>query len=231
MAQNTPINALPWAELTDIPNAQTGFQNLANAIDTRLIPRFTDSTARSAAITSPTEGMLSYLTGTHRLDVYDNGAWTLLWQRAGSATLAKGSWTRTSTSTSSNSTDYIFSWEAAASYNTAGMWSLGTNPTRVTIPNTGIYRFRFRTVIASAASGARFGWFKLNGTSTVFGREDDGTSSSVAFTRRLETIRSMTAGDYFETVVWNSGAAMDSNLGGTTSAYGSPAQLSVEQLS
>jgi hypothetical protein len=39
---------------------------------------FADSSARSSAITSPTEGMLSYLTGTNAFEYYDGSAWTTL---------------------------------------------------------------------------------------------------------------------------------------------------------
>ena len=73
MAQNTPIAALPWPELTDIPNAQTAFQNLANAIDPLVIPRFASATARDAAITSPTDGQACARTDLHALQTYHGG--------------------------------------------------------------------------------------------------------------------------------------------------------------
>jgi hypothetical protein len=37
---------------------------------------FADATARDAAITSPSEGMFVYLTGTDALQFYDSSAWT-----------------------------------------------------------------------------------------------------------------------------------------------------------
>ncbi len=37
---------------------------------------FADATARDAAITSPSEGMFVYLTGTNALQFYDSSAWT-----------------------------------------------------------------------------------------------------------------------------------------------------------
>lgn len=75
MAQNTPINALPWPELGDIPNAQTAFQNLANQLDTRLVPRFANDAARQAAITSPVAGMLSYQNDSARYEYYTGSSW------------------------------------------------------------------------------------------------------------------------------------------------------------
>lgn len=37
---------------------------------------FADSSARSAALTSPTEGMFTYLTGSNAFEYYDGSAWT-----------------------------------------------------------------------------------------------------------------------------------------------------------
>lgn len=73
MAQNTPIASLPWPELSDIPNAQTAFQNLANAVDPLVIPRFASATARDAAITAPTDGQTVARTDLHALQAYHGG--------------------------------------------------------------------------------------------------------------------------------------------------------------
>lgn len=73
MALNTPIAALPYPELTDIPNAQTAFQNLATALDTKVIPKFATSVARDAAIPSPVAGMLVYRTDIKGYQTYESG--------------------------------------------------------------------------------------------------------------------------------------------------------------
>jgi hypothetical protein len=39
---------------------------------------FADATARNAALTSPTEGMVCYLTGNDHLTVYDGAAWRII---------------------------------------------------------------------------------------------------------------------------------------------------------
>lgn len=77
MAQNTPILSLPWAELTDSANAQTGFKSLAESMDTVGIPRFPSTAARDAAIPTPIEGMVCYVSaaGVHQLQLYTNGSW------------------------------------------------------------------------------------------------------------------------------------------------------------
>lgn len=74
MALNTPNSSLPYPELTDIPNAQTAFQNLALALDTKVVPKFASSAARDTAIPSPVEGQLCYRTDINGLQEY-NGSW------------------------------------------------------------------------------------------------------------------------------------------------------------
>lgn len=65
MAQNTPIAALPYPELTDIPNAQTAFSNLATALDTIVVPRYASTAARDTAIASPGDGQHCFRTDIH----------------------------------------------------------------------------------------------------------------------------------------------------------------------
>jgi len=51
----------------------------ADDVDTYLMQQtvmvFADSTARNAAIASPSEGMFSYLADTNALEYYDGSAW------------------------------------------------------------------------------------------------------------------------------------------------------------
>lgn len=47
-----------------------------NALSDQAINRFADATARDASITSPSEGMFVYLTGTNALQYYDGSSWT-----------------------------------------------------------------------------------------------------------------------------------------------------------
>lgn len=79
MAQYTGVSNLPWAELTDTPNAQTATQNLANALDSITVPRFASFTARDAAITSPVAGQKCVITGfdTPQSYTYRGSLWRL----------------------------------------------------------------------------------------------------------------------------------------------------------
>lgn len=74
MAGTTDINALRYATLTDAPNAQTGFQNLAEDVDTRIIPRFASTGARDTAIPSPIQGMYCDVASVG-LQRYNGSSW------------------------------------------------------------------------------------------------------------------------------------------------------------
>lgn len=79
MTQQTDDSSLPWAELTDIPDAQNVFRSLAQAADGILVPRYTNFAALAAANTSPQDGQRCVLTSyaTPQTYVYRNGAWRL----------------------------------------------------------------------------------------------------------------------------------------------------------
>lgn len=83
--QNVPI-----ATLTDPPNAQT----LASNIVQNLVPlsnmRFASASVRGATLTgtaAPTEGMVSWIKDTNRLEVYNGSAWVTV--GSGSTTWSK----------------------------------------------------------------------------------------------------------------------------------------------
>lgn len=62
MVLYSPIAALPYPSLADIPNIQTMGQQLTSALDLITIPRFASSAAVSAAIPSPTNGQAIFRT-------------------------------------------------------------------------------------------------------------------------------------------------------------------------
>lgn len=74
---NTPCASLPYPEDTDLPDVNTHLQNLATALDTLTVPRFTSSSTRGSTITAPTDGQAAYLQDTEELTLYRAGynAW------------------------------------------------------------------------------------------------------------------------------------------------------------
>lgn len=77
MAATTTISGIRYPESTDQPDPATDMQNIASDVDTILIPRFADATARDAAITAPVDGQLCYLTSDNKLYTFRNsyGYW------------------------------------------------------------------------------------------------------------------------------------------------------------
>lgn len=66
------------AALTDAPNAETLAKNIANAIVQRSVMRFASAAARAAALTSPVEGMVTWLQDVNLLYAYDGSSWVSL---------------------------------------------------------------------------------------------------------------------------------------------------------
>jgi len=63
------------ASLTDAPDASKLAKDIVNAIAQRSIMRFASASARGATLTSPVEGMLTWLQDINRLDLWDGSAW------------------------------------------------------------------------------------------------------------------------------------------------------------
>ncbi|WP_381801232.1 hypothetical protein [Streptomyces niveus] len=67
------------AALTDPPDAKTLAQNLAEGIVALSNMSFASSSERSATITSPVEGMRTWLRDVDREDIYDGTGWRQVW--------------------------------------------------------------------------------------------------------------------------------------------------------
>lgn len=76
MATTTTINALPIPTLTpDAQNIETATHPFLDALDSRLVSRFTSVSVRNTSITSPTEGQLAAVTETDELYKHSGTAW------------------------------------------------------------------------------------------------------------------------------------------------------------
>lgn len=60
---------------TDAPDLPTGIRNLAAGVIPRSVMRFASASARGATITTPVEGMPSWLQDVNQLQVYDGSSW------------------------------------------------------------------------------------------------------------------------------------------------------------
>lgn len=72
---NTPVSGIPYPAATDAPNVPLHMQNAVIALDRKIIPAFATTTARDAAIPSPTEGMVCYVTDLGYHVMYAGAAW------------------------------------------------------------------------------------------------------------------------------------------------------------
>ena len=63
------------ASLTDAPDAETLAKNIANALVERSVMRFDSASARAATLTSPVEGMVTWLRDANLLYHYTGTSW------------------------------------------------------------------------------------------------------------------------------------------------------------
>lgn len=61
--------------LTDAPDMAKAIADLANGVIPRGVMRFASASARGATLTSPVEGMTTWLADVNRLEVYDGSSW------------------------------------------------------------------------------------------------------------------------------------------------------------
>lgn len=207
MAQNTPIAGLPWPELTDIPNAQTAFQNLANALDTQTIPKFASTTARGAAIPTPVDGQHVYRTDLHAPQFYHAGM--AAWAFAGAVPLTRtvlGATTATVTFSSipqdfnhllliyearSDIANYFvdlsvrFNGDTGSNYSTQGLYANGAGGTAQAAANVALNGAIWSAVASGAQAGANekgSGFILIpNYSSTTRAKNFQGLSSLTSF--------------------------------------------------
>src|SRR6478752_923161 len=75
MPTNSPINAIPYPIQADAPDVVAEMAASSGVIDSRLIPRFTNASARDAAILTPVAGQFAYLTQESIMTYYQGAAW------------------------------------------------------------------------------------------------------------------------------------------------------------
>ncbi|MEO3976294.1 hypothetical protein [Streptomyces sp. CAU 1734] len=79
------------SELTDAPDAETLARAIANGIAPRSVMRFASALARTATLTAPAAGMVTWLTDVARLDVYDGTTWVPVRGQSGRILVTSGS--------------------------------------------------------------------------------------------------------------------------------------------
>lgn len=198
MTLQTPINSIPYPELTDIPNALVDFQNFANAIDGSMIPRFASATARDAAITSPTDGNFGYRTDIHALQYYSGT--TISYVSPGETLIAKNTLgvdtatvtfsgipqdfthlrfrmlVRSTTAATTDTMSLRFNSDSSASYDwTTTLWNDSTSPGTASTGSNGTVATSLRITSTIDAASATAGFFSKAILDVPF--YSDGTTS------------------------------------------------------
>lgn len=65
----------PYPALSDPPNGAAQIQALAEWVDDKALPRFTNTTARDAAIPAPVAGQLAFIITANRLQLFTSTGW------------------------------------------------------------------------------------------------------------------------------------------------------------
>lgn len=76
MTATSAVNAIQYPDLTDTKDLVAQFATMQTNINTSVVPRFANASARAAAITSPITGQLAYLTTEKILTYYNGTAWS-----------------------------------------------------------------------------------------------------------------------------------------------------------
>lgn len=170
---------------------------------------FASAAARSAAITSPQEGQMSYLKDTNVTAYYDGSAWVSL-----SSSFKGVAATQTSAQSLATSTDVVITFNAET-FDTDAFHSTSTNTGRITIPAGlgGYYDFYFTVGVAAQTNGRRMCSLRLNGTTKLFTVETSELGQTFPQPTLTSTgLVSLSAGDYLECVYYqDSGSSLNTS--------------------
>jgi len=164
---------------------------------------FADAAARTSAIASPQEGMISYLKDTNSVEYYSGSAWTPVSGGGGVSFTGCSLYDTTSTQSISNNTATLITWDSE-NFDTSAFHSTSSNTSRITIPTgkAGYYMFTTYGFFDSNALGNRRIDIRKNGSLI---RSWPSSSTTSTFTGlNLTCVLSLAVGDYIEVAVFQS---------------------------
>lgn len=161
MATDSYGQSIPYLDYTDKPDMVVLGNGIVGGLTPRSVMRFADATSRGATITAPVAGMVTWLTSTGRLEVYESTAWVPL--EGPQVQTYQGSFGLTSNLT----TYYALNLGGVVSSNYSGMWVSGT-PTRLIAPTPGTYEVNGYTLWpGTLGSNAGRMEFRQNGSASA----------------------------------------------------------------
>lgn len=159
---------------------------------------FADSAARAAAITSPQEGMITFLKDTNSTEYYSGAAWVAIGAPA-AATFVGCQLRKSADQSISNNTDTATTFDQE-DIDTDGFHSTATNTSRITIPagKSGKYLVTMQTRFEANATGRRLGKLYKNGSIDSTFQFETPPMSSGATTMGNSFFMNLVATDYIE---------------------------------
>lgn len=181
---------------------------------------FANASARTSAITSPQEGMVSYLKDTNAIEYYSGSAWTAIGGSTAS-TFVGAQVTNTSAQSISNGTYTAVNFQSEV-YDTDGFHDNATNNTRLTIPSgkAGKYLITAQANFASNSSGFRAIAIMKNGSASQIAYANSAPISGTSFTFAFSCVVSAAVADYYEMNVYqSSGGSLNVNSGSDSTRF------------
>jgi hypothetical protein len=169
---------------------------------------FASAAARSAAVTSPQEGNMSYLKDTNSTEYYSGSAWVPI--AGGAASYVGASVYKTGVQSCSNGSDNIVTWDAEY-FDTNTIHDNVTNNSRLTVPTGygGKWLINYQIAWGATSTGAKWNYIYKNGTD-VFGTFITYVSAGSNITVSASLVLNLTAGDYIDCRAGqNSGGALN----------------------
>ena len=175
---------------------------------------FASSAARASAITSPQEGMFSYLKDTNATEYYSGSAWVAL-GGASAATFSGCVLTNSANINLANNTTVTLTWNQEV-LDTDAFHSTSSNTSRITIPagKAGKYLVTSKVQYTSNSNGRRIVQITKNGANAW----DFESASPGSTDLQLQgvAIIDLAVADYVETTAWqNSGSTLDAQNAST----------------
>jgi hypothetical protein len=194
----------------DVLTASTANGYLASQV----VMVFADAAARTAAITSPEEGMISYLKDTDSTEYYSGAAWVAI-GGSSSASFSGCLLTNAANISLANNTTVTLTWDTEV-FDVGGYHSTSTNTSRITIPSgkAGKYLVSGLSRYSSNSGGRRIVQITKNG-SNAWDFESASPGSTDLGLQGIAII-DLTVGDYVEMTAWqNSGTTLSAQNGST----------------
>jgi hypothetical protein len=160
---------------------------------------FADAAARTAAITTPEEGMISFLKDTNSTEYYSGAAWVAI-GGGGGVTFEGSSVYKSATQSIPHDTTTVVTWNSE-NYDTNSFHSTSVDTGRFTIPTAG--KYLINVVIGWDTTGSTVNKnvnLRKNGT-TILGHNGNGTGSSYQ-TISFQYTADAAVSDYFDITVY-----------------------------